>query len=161
MNKSFLLLGGNLGDVIQTFHSAFDELSKIGEIKAQSSLYTTKAWGKNNQPDFLNQVVQLDTLLDPFSLLHTLLNIEKKLGRVRQEHWGERIIDIDILFYNTDIIECDNLKIPHPHLHKRLFTLIPLSGIASGFIHPTLLKTTSVLIQSCEDTLDVTKYVKN
>lgn len=157
MNTTFLLLGGNLGDVSETFDTARTEINKIGTISQASSLYSTKAWGKTDQPDFLNQVLRVEMNLDPFTLLHKLLDLELQLGRVRKEHWGERLIDIDILFYNSDIIDCEGLNIPHPHLHERMFTLVPLEEINPTYIHPTLNKSISDLVSDCSDNLTVNK----
>lgn len=157
MNTTFLLLGGNLGDVSKTFDEARSEIQKKNTISHFSSLYSTKAWGKTDQPDFLNQVIEVKTDLDPFSLLHYLLDLELQLGRVRKEHWGERLIDIDILFYNNDTINCQGLTVPHPRLQERMFTLVPLAEISPSYIHPTLNKSISDLIIDCKDSLTVNK----
>ena len=129
-------------------------------IKA-SSLYKTKAWGYENQPDFINQVLIFKSHLKPNELLKICLAIEKKLGRKRIEgvNWQERGIDIDILFYEKEIIDSIDLKIPHPYLHQRNFVLFPLAEIIPDFIHPLLNKTIDELKKSCEDKLKVIKIL--
>ncbi len=155
MNTAYLLLGGNIGDVSQLFLLVIQKISKYGSIGKQSSLYKTKAWGKTDQADFINQVIEFRTKLNPFELLSLALSTEKELGRERKTHWGERNIDIDILFYNHDIVNCHNLVIPHPRLHQRRFTLVPLNEIIPQFQHPLLVKSISDLLNNCKDNLDV------
>ncbi len=160
----FLLLGGNLGDRKQTILEAKKYISlQIGKIELESSLYQTAAWGVENQPAFLNQVIQISTLLSAQEILAQIEEIEKKLGRKRYQKWYARTIDIDILYYENQILEEDennetqkkNLKVPHPFLHERRFTLVPLVEIAPNFIHPVLKKTNSELLESCLDKLPV------
>lgn len=156
----FLLLGGNIGDVFQTFKKAYSLLeANCGDIVCQSSLYKTAAWGKTDQPDFLNQVVQLKTSLSPIQLLKATQKIETSLGRVRHENWSERKIDIDILYYDDIILHSKKLNIPHLHIQDRLFTLIPLKEIAPKFIHPALGKTNSELLKMCNDNLAVQRVL--
>lgn len=154
MNFVYLLLGGNLGNRFEILDNAITEIEiHIGKILKKSSIYETKAWGKEDQPDFLNQVVLVQTQIDVFTVLNKILEIEKKLGRIRFEKWGERLIDIDILFFNDQIINTDNLKIPHPQLHKRMFTLVPLNEVSNGFVHPVLNEKISTLLKNCKDDL--------
>lgn len=156
--RTFLLLGGNIGDVEETLTKAKTFITdRIGSIKNSSALYETAAWGKVDQPAFLNQVIVLDCTLSPSDLLAATQEIEKLLGRVRHEHWGARTIDIDILFYGDVIMESQRLVIPHPQLHLRQFTLIPLSEVASDFIHPLMKKSIQTLLSECEDKLEVIK----
>lgn len=159
MNVSiYLLLGSNLGDRLENITRARHEISRhIGPIITASSLYKTAAWGKTEQPDFYNQVLELATVLTPEALLITILEIEKQVGRVREERWGPRIIDIDILFYGNLIVSTDNLRIPHPEIQNRKFTLLPLAEIAGNFIHPKIQKTIDEILQESTDALPVEK----
>lgn len=119
----------------------------IGHIEAASSIIETAPWGKTDQPHFLNRVLQVTTRLTPSSLIKSLLDIEKTMGRNRDEKWGPRIIDLDILFFDNQIISETGLSIPHPHLHEREFVLKPMVEIAPDFVHPVLQKTMSALLQ--------------
>jgi 2-amino-4-hydroxy-6-hydroxymethyldihydropteridine diphosphokinase len=153
----FLLLGSNEGDREANLAQARQAIkASVGTIVKSSSLYKTAAWGVTEQPEFYNQVIQVTTVLDPAPLLTTILYIEESLGRVRIQKWGPRIIDIDILFYNTTIIESDNLTIPHVGIPHRRFTLVPLHEIAPDFLHPVLKKSIRRLLRECTDTLSVT-----
>jgi 2-amino-4-hydroxy-6-hydroxymethyldihydropteridine diphosphokinase len=134
---------------------------KIGTILESSNIYETAAWGKEDQPDFLNQVVRLTTHLDPQTLIETLLWIEITLGRQRKVKWGERIIDLDILFYENEIVNDENLTIPHPGIPLRRFTLLPLNEIAPQLMHPVLNKTIEQLLSECPDQLEVWPYLKD
>lgn len=121
-------------------------------LKQMSKIYQTKAWGNENQDDFYNLVLKAETNLSPVDLLETLLNIESKMGRARTEaKWLPRIIDLDILYYNNDVLDLPNLQIPHPYIAKRKFTLIPLNDIAADYIHPILGLTNKELLQYCLD----------
>lgn len=130
MKGIFLGLGTNLGNRKKNLSDAIALInSQIGNVVKKSSIHETKAWGKTEQPDFLNMVIQIDTELQPQNLLEKCLSIENKLGRIRIEKWGERIIDIDILYYNDLIIDEENLKIPHPLIEDREFVLNPLKEL--------------------------------
>lgn len=130
---------------------------KIGKVEKQSSLYQTASWGKSDQPDFINQAIELRTELNPESLLKSILEIEKLLGRQRSEKWGSRTIDIDILLYEDQIIDDPDLKIPHPFLPERRFALMPLHEIAPDFIHSASGKTIEQLLLELTDELFVKK----
>lgn len=160
MNVAFLCLGGNLGNRSQNFNSARTLISEgIGEIAAQSRLYETEAWGSKSQKKYLNQVIEIRTTCSAKKLLKKLLAVEKKLGRIRTgEQNADRIIDIDILFFNSDVVSEDGLQIPHPRLHQRNFVLKPLSEIAPRFVHPVLKKTISELLRKSADKLKVSGY---
>ncbi|MEO8150488.1 MAG: 2-amino-4-hydroxy-6-hydroxymethyldihydropteridine diphosphokinase [Bacteroidia bacterium] len=161
MHTVFLLLGSNLGNRLQHFADADLFLEQqIGAITKSSSIYETAPWGFTEQPEFLNKVIEVKTKLTPQEVLQKILTIEIKLGRARNEKWHERIIDIDILFYDDLIIHEDNLKIPHPHLHERRFTLEPLNEIAHQLIHPLLKKNIAELIFECADNSSVEKFTQ-
>ncbi|MFT3946122.1 MAG: 2-amino-4-hydroxy-6-hydroxymethyldihydropteridine diphosphokinase [Agriterribacter sp.] len=158
MNTAYLLTGGNIGDRKQNLEDAAAALAKeAGNVTALSGIYETAAWGKTDQPSFLNQCVGIETSLAPMDLLHIIMGIEKKMGRYREEKYGPRIIDIDILLYNGDIIDEPSLQIPHPQLVNRRFALAPLAEIASTVIHPVFNKTISELLFECKDVLPVKK----
>jgi len=151
-NKVFLLTGSNVGDSSALLNEAKLAIKKqVGEIEAASHLYKTAPWGNTNQQDFLNQVLAVNTNLSAYDVLKTILNIELSMGRIREEKWAPRTIDIDILFFNTEIIQQENLIVPHPLLHQRRFTLVPLAEIAPYYVHPILHQTNTQLLQQCPD----------
>ena len=127
----YLGLGGNLGDKIKNLRTAIERIKKIPNVKLLkiSSFYETKAWGVENQPDFLNAAIKISTTLEPLKLLDELQKIETELGRVRLEHWGARTIDIDILLIDDLKINYERLQVPHPFLFERDFVLVPLAEI--------------------------------
>ncbi len=161
MNEAYLCLGGNLGNCFITFKEACRHIEqKAGKIKLYSSIYQSQAWGMNDAPDFYNQVIKLETKLKPQELILVLLDIEKQMGRERLEQnntYQNRIIDIDVLFYNNEIIEKQTLQIPHPRLHLRRFVLEPLNEIASNYIHPLLKKSITQLLAICADNGQIKK----
>ncbi len=152
----YLLLGANLGDRIQTLCRATDLIAdRVGVVMRQSSLYETAPWGHIDQPAYLNQVLAVRTMLKPEAVLIQTQLIEQELGRVRHEKWGARIIDVDILYYNDLVRQSQMLTIPHPYLHQRRFTLVPLAEIAPDFVHPVFQKTTVTLLAECQDLSEV------
>jgi 2-amino-4-hydroxy-6-hydroxymethyldihydropteridine diphosphokinase len=156
MKGVYLLLGSNLGDskaVLQIARTHIEE--RIGRVIAASSIYLSKAWGIQNQPDFLNQVLELDTALRPSQVLKEILEIERELGRIRYQKWGTRIIDIDILYFGEEILESPELNIPHPENQNRNFVLVPIAEIAPDFIHPVLKRTQKELMLECNVPLKV------
>ena len=154
----YLLLGSNMGNSLQFLTDARTHIeNEIGAISVSSSIYQTAAWGKTDQPDFMNQVVKVNSNFAPEEVLQTILAIEKKLGRERTEKWAARTIDIDILFYDLMIINHDNLIIPHPFLQERAFALAPLSELAPNLEHPILKKTISTLLANLTSDLSVRK----
>lgn len=158
MSTAYLLIGGNLGNREQNLASATLLLEEqCGPITARSSLYQTAAWGKTDQPDFLNQALQLSTTLNARQLMRRILRVEKMMGRNRTEKLGPRIIDIDIIFFEEEIQNLRFLKLPHPEMQHRRFVLQPLAEINPGFIHPVLKKTISRLLEECTDELEVKK----
>ncbi|TRX49212.1 2-amino-4-hydroxy-6-hydroxymethyldihydropteridine diphosphokinase [Fulvivirga sp. M361] len=159
----YLLLGSNLADKKANLTSARKEIDlrlmkeSPTSVLRQSTIYETAAWGKTDQPSFYNQVIEVRTNLSPELLLHELLTIEERIGRVRKEKWGARIIDIDILYYHQTILSSVTLQLPHPGIPERRFTLVPLVELAPRFIHPVLNKTQLTLLDECNDPLDVTE----
>jgi 2-amino-4-hydroxy-6-hydroxymethyldihydropteridine diphosphokinase len=153
----YLLLGTNLGDRALNLTRTRQQIATFSEILAASSIFRTEAWGKMDQPAFYNQVLEITTLLGPEALLQKVLSIEAAIGRIREEKWGPRIIDIDILFYQHKVIQTPDLTIPHAGIPNRRFTLLPLHEIAPSFQHPVLKKNISTLLQECTDTLTVEK----
>lgn len=131
-NRVFLSLGGNLGDPRKSMASALRLLADDAnvDVVAVSSLYRTPPWGKLDQPDFLNAAAELSTSLSPHDLLDLCLGTEKKLKRVREERWGPRLIDIDILVFGDRVIQETGLEVPHPRMLERAFVLAPLDEIA-------------------------------
>jgi len=158
MNNAYLLIGGNEGDRIGYLQQARDHIAThFGQIIQQSFIYETAAWGKTDQPNFLNQVLLIRTLPDAAALMQNILDVEKKMGRLRSKKFSQRIIDIDILFFNREIINQPQLVIPHPEIQNRRFVLVPMNEIAPQFIHPVLHKTVQTLLKECMDNLDVKK----
>jgi 2-amino-4-hydroxy-6-hydroxymethyldihydropteridine diphosphokinase len=159
-NGVYLLLGSNLGDRKANLLQAQNSIRHFGTILTTSSLYQTQAWGNTQQPDFLNQVIQISYKKSPHQLLTEVLGIENEIGRQRTEKWGPRIIDIDILFFGSVTLAEKNLTIPHPEIAKRRFTLFPLVEIAPDFIHPVLGKNCVHLLEECTD-LSVVELFKS
>lgn len=156
MNNIFLLLGSNLGEREKYIQQALNLINQqIGSIDRYSSLYETAAWGKADQPSFLNQAIRLTSSMTAMKLLEAIWSIEDKLSRTREERWGARTIDIDILFYGSEIINLPDLVIPHKLLHKRRFVLMPLNEIAPDLNHPVLHKTINQLFLELTDDLSV------
>lgn len=163
MCQVYLSLGGNLGDRLSNFTIATQHIKeKIGEVLKESSIYETKAWGDENQPDYLNMVLEVSTELEPEEILNETQKIEHQLGRQRSEKWGARTMDIDILFIGDKVLDTERLKIPHPLMSKRKFVLLPLMEVAPEFIHPIFKTSIKTLTSNCEDTLEVKKlHFKN
>ena len=158
MNKTYLLTGGNEGDRILHMQQARANIELIcGRVLQISSLYETAPWGKTDQPDFLNQVLLVETKLTPRSLLEAILSIEGNLGRRRTVKNAPRTIDIDILFYDELITKEPGLVIPHPRIADRRFVLEPMNEMSPDFLHPLLKKTIHQLLQECTDELAVKK----
>lgn len=161
MNVAFLCLGGNIGNRTLALQTAIEQIElKVGAILQKSSIYETEGWGVENHKPYLNQCIVITTTLTSEALLKQLLLIEKELGRIRNttHTYEPRNIDIDILLFNDDIIETNELIVPHPRLHLRKFVLIPLAEIAPKMIHPLLHKNITELLNECNDTGSVLKY---
>jgi 2-amino-4-hydroxy-6-hydroxymethyldihydropteridine diphosphokinase len=158
MNTAYLLIGGNLGTREKNMALAAALIGdQCGDVVKSSSLYETEAWGTIAQAPFLNQALEITTILNARQLLRRILKVEKQMGRIRQEKMGPRIIDIDILFFNNEIYDLRFLKVPHPGMANRRFVLFPLAEIAPGLLHPILKKSITAMLHECPDQLDVKK----
>jgi len=162
MQLVYFLLGSNLGDRNKYLKEASQLLEQtVGRKTRSSSVYETQSWGVANLPDYLNQVIEMETNLLPEFILEKTQAIEEKLHRQRTNKWQSRTIDIDILFYNKVILNLPKLKIPHPELQNRMFTLAPLDELIPDFVHPILKKTVHQLKQEVNDGLLVKKHTLN
>lgn len=163
MAKLYLLLGGNLGDK-ETIFSEVKRLlkEKVGEITARSNIYETEPWGFESEDMFWNQALEISTSLSPLEVLRKTQQTEAELGRIRKsDRYDSRMIDIDILFFDNQIIEFENLTVPHPRILERKFVLMPLAEIAPTFVHPIFQKTIGQLLLECTDNLRVEKIKNN
>jgi 2-amino-4-hydroxy-6-hydroxymethyldihydropteridine diphosphokinase len=160
MEISYILTGGNLGDRAANLSHAADLLGiRAGRILRRSSCYETAAWGIEEQPEFLNQVLEIETTMDPASLLDTLLEIEREMGRIRGEKFGPRTIDLDILFYGDMIIRTNDLEVPHPRMAERRFVLEPLCELIRDRKHPVTRQTIREMLLACTDPLEVRRII--
>ena len=153
-NVTYLSLGSNLGDKKSVILKAIEKLEKLGFIRAVAPFYQTEPWGFDSENYFINTAIILWTDENPLELYQKIHAIEKSFGEKinsRESGYHSRIIDIDILYYNDEIIETPTLQIPHPRLHERKFVLQPLLDIAPDFIHPILKKDTKTLYEECMD----------
>ena len=151
----FILLGTNLGNRTDNLLRARQLIGQVGSAVQTSALYETAAWGVLEQPSFYNQVLWIESPLSHEPLLHALQRFEQQMGKVKVGHWRERLIDLDILYYGQRRVNTSFLTVPHPQLHLRRFTLVPLCEIAPQWVHPVLGKTQQQLLAECEDTLKV------
>jgi 2-amino-4-hydroxy-6-hydroxymethyldihydropteridine diphosphokinase len=159
MHTVIISTGSNQGEREQHLQSAIEALEAHGfALLKASAVYETAAWGMEAQPAFLNQVLCVETVHKPSHCMELMLAIERAMGRQRQQKWGPRIIDLDILFYDHDVINESDLMVPHPYLHKRRFILQPLHEIMPDYIHPVLKLSVSEMLENCEDVLPVTLY---
>lgn len=147
----YLSLGTNLGDRCLNLMKARDHLLPEVITLHASSVYATPPWGYEDQPEFLNQVIEVCTDLSPLALLSRLKAIEVEMGREETFRYGPRLIDLDILFYGEQVLEADSLQIPHPRLHERAFVLVPLQEIAPDFVHPVLGESITSLLSKLGD----------
>ncbi len=151
-HRIYLLLGSNLGARQKTMESALRRIEeRLGPVKAVSSYYHSKPWGPVEQPDFLNRVLLVETAALPEEVLRITQEIEAAAGPPKERKWGPRHLDIDILFYDDLRWHSEALKIPHPELHKRNFTLRPLAEIAPDLVHPVLKQSMSELLKRSPD----------
>jgi 2-amino-4-hydroxy-6-hydroxymethyldihydropteridine diphosphokinase len=159
MNVAYLLIGGNLGDRLGYLKEAIANISsQCGTIKQLSAVYESESWGNLNQPNYLNQALELHTELDPHALLKCTMSIEDSLGRTREGLYGPRTVDIDILYFNDLMIQDNLLTIPHPRISERKFVLIPMNEIAEMHYDPIIKLTVNEMIKICKDNLSVHLY---
>lgn len=142
-NDVYLSLGSNMGEKEKNLEKAIEKISKLDNtfVTKKSKFHKTEPYGYEDQDEFVNACVEIKTLFYPEELIEKLLSIEKEMGRVREFKWGPRLIDLDIIFFNREIINTDKLSVPHPYMHLRSFVLDPLSEIAPNYVHPLMNKT--------------------
>ncbi len=153
MMKYYLGLGTNMGELRLNLDAALAKLNSAGSVIRESTRIVTAPWGKTDQPDFLNSIVEYETELSPKELIAALKHFEKDMGRVDTEKWGQRIIDMDILFSDIGIFNSEDIVIPHPHLQKREFVLRSMLELQADLVHPVLKKSISQLydeLPQCE-----------
>ncbi len=155
MTQVLLSLGSNTGNSSDNLRNAVAYLNTLNstDVVKTSSVHTTAPWGKTDQPDFLNQSVLISTQLTVAELMENILRIEKEMGRVREEKWGPRIIDIDIILFGDSVVNSPVVVVPHPYMHERKFVLEPSVEIAAEMVHPVLKKTITELLVACGQTI--------
>ena len=151
--EAYISIGSNMGNKKENLEKAISELSQVKDtfVTKKSKIIETEPFGYKEQDDFLNACVGIKTLLPARELLKELLAIEKRMGRERKIKWGPRIIDLDIIFYGKEVIEEDDLIVPHPYMEYREFVLKPLEEIIPNFVHPLLMKRVSTLRKELEE----------
>lgn len=159
MNTIYIQLGSNVGERNSYIKKSLLQIEQIlGTIIYESQTYESSPWGVTEQRNFLNKVISVKSEFSAKDVLKSLQKIEDKLGRKRTTKWGERTIDLDILFYNNETINTKELTIPHPHIQDRKFVLMPFAEMNGKFIHPTLKKDIFALLKECKDTEKVSVY---
>lgn len=151
INEVFLSLGSNIGHRLDNMQRAVDALGSIMAVEALSSVYETLPWGLPDQPNFLNSCLRGKTQLEPRALMKRLKDIETEIGREPGERWGPRLIDIDILYFSQQVIDDDDLKIPHPQIAERAFVLVPLADIASEYQDPRSGKSVTEMLAKVDE----------
>lgn len=161
--RVFLGLGSNVGDRLKYIEDAIARISGLEGVALvkKASVYETEPWGVKDQDYFLNTAVEIDTQLSAEDTHKAIKSVEEELGRENREKWTSREIDIDLLFYGNEIIDSENLKVPHREIENRKFVLIPLAELDQDIIHPVLNKPISVLLRETGDHLEVLKYSEN
>lgn len=145
-------MGSNMGDSRTLIGQAQKMISeRVGEIRKESIIYKTAPWGKTDQEWFLNQAILVETNSTPQEILPVIQSIEKEIGRERKEKWGARLIDIDMLLADSEVIATPELTLPHPYLHMRRFSLIPLRDVWADWVHPVLHQTIGEMLENCPD----------
>lgn len=161
MENCLVLFGSNMGDKNEIFAQACLLINnRCGHVAAVSSAYESEPWGFEAEEWFLNRLIIVETELEPEEMMRRLLEIEKELGRVRHpetEGYTSRTADLDILYFGDRVMVSDSLIVPHPRLHKRRFTLLPLCEMVPQFVHPALQLTQTELLERCPDTSEVRK----
>lgn len=157
MVESFIALGSNLGDREDNLRRAIEMISRQMSLTEMSSVYETEPMYNESQNWFLNCVVSVETNLKPRDLLERLQNMEHEMGRKRTERYGPRLIDLDILFYDDEIVSEPGLEIPHPKITERLFVLMPLAEISPDLVHPVLKKRITELVDILKSDKKVVK----
>ena len=152
-HEAYIGFGSNLGDRLNNCRDAIGALGALPScsLLKTSSFYETSPVGLVKQPAFINGVVLLETAEDAHCLFRQMLKIEKTLGRIRTLKWGPRSIDLDLLFFDDQIINTPELSVPHPFLHERRFVLEPLNEVAPNFRHPFLDKSVADLLHNLRD----------
>ena len=153
-----LCLGGNKGDREKLLSRALESISSRFQLNKLSSIYETEAWGGVAKGKFLNQLAVISTSRSAMEVLEAIQGIEAELGRTREEPWGDRTMDIDILFYGEEIIDTENLKVPHPFIAQRRFILIPLAELFRDKKLPISGKTSAQMLEECGDKSEVEPY---
>ncbi len=157
---AYIGIGSNIDDKVGQCERAISEILKIdrNRLLAKSSFFKTQPIGYKDQDWFINGVIKIETDLNPHELLKDLKAIESKLGRVETFHWGPRFIDLDLLFFDHEEIKTKDLCVPHPHLHKRQFVLVPMAEIDRDFIHPVFKMTIQDLLDNLKEDQGVEKF---
>ncbi len=155
-----LSLGGNKGDREKLLFSAVERLNDHFQLLKVSKIYETSAWGGIAKGNFLNQLAVISTQKQPEEVLEIIQEIELDLGRTREEPWGDRTMDIDILYFGNLVIDSERLKIPHPYISQRRFILVPLNELLTDKKHPILNLTSAQLLKACEDPNEVRLFKK-
>jgi len=152
MSQAILLLGTNLGDKKRNLAIAREAIGRFGKILGKSRLYHSPPWGYESSNAYLNQVLLVETLLEPEKLLLRLLDTETAMGRIREEEgYADRTIDLDVLDYDGRVWESELLVLPHPRLHLRRFTLMPMGDVVPNWSHPIFGKSLATLLAECPD----------
>ena len=162
MERLVLIIGGNLGDRLGLIRQARISLGKLfGAERLVSSIFETQAWGGRSKGNYLNQVLVYETAISPEGVLGLIQDIENSLERKREVKWGDRTMDIDILYYGDKVIQSGKLSVPHPYIQDRRFVLVPLTEVMPDFLHPTLLLSQLELLENCSDVSEVRCYEKS